>query len=60
MATVQPQGEKLRKAVKYVSDMRQQNPGINLVKLIDDAALRYDLSPKDSEFLARFVKERTD
>ncbi len=60
MASIQPQGEKLRNAVKYVSEKRKENPDIDLVKLVDDTALKYDLSPKDSEFLSRFVKENTD
>ena len=59
MSTVQPRGEQLRKAVKYISEMRKENPEIDLVKLVDDTALRFDLSPKDSEFLSRFVKEGT-
>ncbi len=57
MSTVQPQGEQLRKAVKWISDKRKEDPDINLAKLVDDASLQFDLSPKDSEFLLRFVKE---
>ena len=55
MSTIQPQGEKLKNAIKYVSEMRQKDPEVNLVKLVDEASLQYDLSPKDSEFLTRFV-----
>ena len=57
MTVIQMKGEQLRKAIKYVSEMRKVNPDTNLVTLIDDAAFRYDLSPKDSDFLARFVKD---
>jgi len=57
VSTVQPQGEQLRKAVKWISDKRKEDPDINLAKLVDDASLQFDLSPKDSEFLLRFVKE---
>jgi hypothetical protein len=57
MSTVQPQGEKLKKAVKWISDKRKENSEINLVKLFDDASFQFDLSPKDSEFLLRFLKE---
>ena len=56
MATMQPQGEKLRKAVKWISEKRKENPDINPVKLVDDAGFQFDLTPKDSEFLLRFVK----
>lgn len=56
MSTVQPQGEQLRNAVRWVSEQRAHSPEINLTKLVDEACLRFDLSPKDSEFLTRFVK----
>lgn len=56
MTTVQPENEKLRKAVKWISEKRKENPDINLAKLVDDAGLQFDLSPKDGEFLLRFVK----
>lgn len=56
MSTVQPAGDKLRKAVKWISEKRKETPDINLGKLVDDAGFQFDLSPKDSEFLLRFVK----
>lgn len=59
MSTVQPQGEKLRKAVKYISERRKEDPELNLVQLVDETSLKFDLSPKDSEFLSRFVKEES-
>ena len=57
MSGLQPQGEKLRKAVKWISEKRKENPDINLAKLVDETSLKFDLSPKDSQFLSRFVKE---
>ncbi|MCP3876096.1 MAG: hypothetical protein GY699_23485 [Desulfobacteraceae bacterium] len=57
MSTVQPQGEKLRKAVKWISEKRKQDPDINPNKLVDEASFQFDLSPKDSEFLLRLVKD---
>ncbi|WP_299977078.1 hypothetical protein [Desulfobacula sp.] len=56
MSTMQPQGDKLKKAVKWISDKRKQNFDINLAKLVDEASFQFDLSPKDSQFLLRFVK----
>ena len=56
MSTAIPKGEKLKKAVKFISEKRQENPDINLNKLVDDAGLQFDLSPKECEFLLRFVK----
>ena len=51
--TVQPKGEDLRKAVKWVSDKRKYEQVENVKKLIDEACLKFNLSPKDAEFLAR-------
>ncbi|MBW2655440.1 MAG: hypothetical protein JRC91_11060 [Deltaproteobacteria bacterium] len=56
MATLQPQGEKLRKAVKWISEKRKENSDINPVKFVDEAGFQFDLTPKESEFLLRFVK----
>ena len=56
MSTIQPQGEKLKKAVKWISDKRKDNPDANPAKLVDEAGFRFDLSPKDSQFLLRLVK----
>lgn len=57
MASTQPQGEALKKAIQWVSDQRREDPAKNPMALADEAAFRFDLSPKDSEFLLRFVKE---
>ncbi|MBW2540074.1 MAG: hypothetical protein JRE27_10780 [Deltaproteobacteria bacterium] len=55
--SIQPEGEDLRKAVKWVSEERKYNPERSLKELIEAASLNFDLSPGDAEFLARFVKE---
>ena len=56
MLTILPEGEKLRLAVQWISEKRTEDPAVNLAKLVDEASFRFDLSPKDSEFLLRFVK----
>jgi hypothetical protein len=56
MSTLQPQGERLKKAIQWISEKRQENPDLSPAKLVDEAGFRFDLSPKDSEFLLRFVK----
>jgi len=60
MSTVIPQGDALKKAVAWVSEKKKAQPGQNVKKLVNDACLQFDLSPKDSEFLLRFVKESLD
>jgi hypothetical protein len=54
---IQPEGEDLRKAVKWVSDKRKYEDIEDLKKLADDACLKFNLSPKDAEFLSSFLAE---
>jgi hypothetical protein len=53
MATIMPQSELLRRAVAYVSEERGDNPGKRLSEILDDASMRFNLSPLDSEALYR-------
>jgi len=57
MSTVQPHGENLRKAIKWISEERLVKPDQNRVMLAEKAAVEFDLNPEESEFLLRFVKE---
>ncbi|CCK81547.1 hypothetical protein [Desulfobacula toluolica] len=57
MSTVQPKSEQLKKAIKWISEKRKENPDINLTKLVDQAGFQFDLSPKDSQFLLRLVRD---
>jgi hypothetical protein len=49
-----PEGELLRKAVRWISEQRELVPRPSLAELIDEAGKRFNLSPKDSEFLLSF------
>lgn len=49
--SIQPTGEDLRKAVKWVSDERKYNPGKELKAVLQEACMKFDLSPKDADFL---------
>jgi hypothetical protein len=53
--TIQPEGEEIRKAVKWVSDQRKFEPGKDLNKIIEKACIKFDLSPKEADFLRRFL-----
>lgn len=57
MTTIIPEGEKLRRAVRWVSQEIQSNPEASLIKLAGDAALKFDLTPKDSDFLIRLYQK---
>ena len=54
MSQIIPEGEDVRKAVKWISNECKENKEIKISLLICDAAARYNLSPKDEEFLRAF------
>lgn len=53
--SIQPQGEDLRKAVKWISEECTFNSEKKVKQIIDEACLKYDLSPSDADFLIRFI-----
>ncbi len=56
----QPKKEELRKAVKWISDMRKFEPGKSNQKLAEEAAMKFNLSPTDTDFLYRFLRGEID
>ena len=57
MSTVQPQGEAIRKAVKWISEERQSGSSEKDSRLVEQAAVKFNLSPQEVEFLSKLVKE---
>ena len=51
-----PKSELARKAVTWISEMLREQPEKTLVRLVEEAAQRFNLSPLDAEFLTRFFK----
>ena len=56
--SLQPDGEDIRKAIKWISEERKYNPDAQDSKLIEDACLKFDLSPMDAEYLRNFMKKK--
>lgn len=54
---VLPEGEELRRATNYILEEREYDPDVDLKELLAEACLRFDLSPKDAEFLSRFIQD---
>ncbi|MFC1896256.1 hypothetical protein ACFL0Q_06300 [Thermodesulfobacteriota bacterium] len=50
---IQPRGDDLRRATKWISELRTEDPGASLADLVDKAALKFNLSPSDEQFLYR-------
>jgi hypothetical protein len=57
MSNVLPEGEDLRRAVKWISGHLQDDPDQPLQPLIHEAIFKFDLSPKDAEFLIWFFRK---
>ena len=57
MATIQPKGQKVRQAVKWISEKCREDEGTEFGVLIEEASLRFNLSPKEEIFLRAFYEE---
>lgn len=56
--TIFPPGDKLQKAIIDYSEQLEENAEKERKKILQEIVLKYDLSPKDCEFLNRhFSKE---
>lgn len=58
MSTILPEGEDLRRAVRWITEERAAYPLKSIKDLIDGACLKFDLSPLETEFVERFVREK--
>jgi hypothetical protein len=56
MSPVMPEGEGVRKAVKWISENLKLSSDQSIQKLINQAIAQFDLSPKDSELLIDFYR----
>lgn len=53
-----PEGEDLRRAVKWISDSLKENPERPIQPLVQEAIFKFNISPRDADFLIGFFKER--
>ncbi len=56
--TIHPAGEKLQKAVKEFSYLISQNPNKPRSKIMQEVELKFDLSPKECDFLQRAIVKK--
>ena len=57
MATIQQKGEPVRKAVRWISKEMKGENNTPISRLIVEAAGRYNLSPKEEEFIRAFYSK---
>ena len=54
--TILPEGENLRRALRWISEK-----GSHSMSVIEEASIRFDLSPADADFLIRhFAQAKTE
>ena len=56
MVTIMPQKELVKRAVAYIQERLSENPE-NFHTLLDQAGMRFNLSPKEAEMLKDFFKQ---
>jgi len=54
--SIMPSGDDIRQAVKWLSEKRNDDPQADPQKLVEQACLKFNLSPIDAEYLSRWVK----
>jgi hypothetical protein len=60
MSDILPEGEDLRRAVKWISGRLQESPDGPVLSFVNEAVFKFDLSPKDGEFLIGFFRRRKE
>lgn len=58
--TVVPEGGGLKKALRWVTEERLDHPETGLLTLVDQAGMRFNLSPKESDTLLRMLKSEKE
>ena len=56
MGTVLLQGESLRRAVQWISEELKMNENQDKMKLLNEATMKFDLSPNEGAFLYNMYK----
>ena len=56
MSSLIPQGELVRKAAAYITEQRACNPNKSLAMLLDEAGMRFNLTPLDAQALERLFR----
>jgi len=49
-----PDGEDLRRAIKWISGHLLEQPDRPVMPLVNEAVFKFDLSPRDADFLIGF------
>ena len=58
MKDLLPASETLKRAIKWLSEYLRDDSTQNINRLLNEAILRFDLSPKESEFLINMYRKK--
>ncbi|HKJ13667.1 MAG: hypothetical protein OES28_00760 [Desulfobulbaceae bacterium] len=53
-----PSGEKMKKTLCWISEMIQSHPEKSRQQIISEAEIRFDLSPKECDFVDRNLQDK--
>ena len=54
---LQPTGEKMRRVVRWISETVQTYPQKNRLAILREAEIKFDLSPRECEFIESKLNE---
>lgn len=55
--SIQPHGDKIRKAVRWISEALREHPEKSREKIIKEAEIRFDLTPRECSFLEQDTRK---
>ncbi len=55
---LEKRGDNIAKAITYIDEKLKIDPDVRISRLISESGSRFNLTPKDEEYLARFFKDR--
>jgi len=58
MTTIMSESESLRRAVRWISEQIKENTEKSVNTLINEAIMRFDLNPKQSQTLYDFYRKQ--
>jgi len=53
-----PEGENIRRAIKWISANLEEDEKQAVRQLVEKAVFKFDLSPKETEFITGFFRSR--
>ena len=56
---IMPSGDKMKKTLCWISDMLKDHPEKNRQQIISEAEIRFDLSPKECDFIDRTLQDNS-